>query len=565
MSFSAIGSTAKAPLRLRRAPFTERGALRLLVKNDSFWANLRDSLLIIAIPTARKRRVSSYHLLRGADVARVRVAGRHLGASLLLHCSLVGLLIYLPHAVPAQALPLSTRRYAEKIYYLAPQRNTATLPRLVPAGLGGRPGSGSLSNRLPALGSTSVLHRNLTIVSKPSRPDNARQTIYQPASPPDLRITTEQKVPNIVLGQPSEMPKAPLTPVISKPKQSINAPVAMDAPSIATSANPATPLTTFLKPSENRPKLPIPLSSGGAPMQRSGGGSQVESGGNSSDEVGLVALGVDPADPSNQISLPGGNRWGEFSLAPPAGGHGSPGGDASGVMGGGGGGAGLGGDGSTGVGSGGGGGGGGRTGGLGPVSISGEGAAGSGGGGSLDGAPLSTMVFPVEAPAPTITKNALVISAGPIGGGGTSVYGALNCGKIYSIFLPMPGKNWSLQYCNKLVSGPKTSVEVNSNVIHLDTGLVPPYVDLAHRFDFKRIPVPVEKSHRAIVLKGVIAVDGTVQRLVVYQGVIPEMDEAARIAFSRWHFKPAMKDGKPVEVEILVGIPPLADEDRVNR
>lgn len=204
-------------------------------------------------------------------------------------------------------------------------------------------------------------------------------------------------------------------------------------------------------------------------------------------------------------------------------------------------------------------------GGLGPVSISGEGAAGNGGGGSLDGAHLSAMVFPVEAAAPTLRKNALVISAGPIGGGGTSVYGALNCGKIYSIFLPMPGKNWSLQYCNKLVTDSKTLPEVNSNVIHLDAGLVPPYVDLAQRFDFKRIPVPVEKSHRAIVLKGVIAVDGTVQRLVVYQGVIPDMDEAARIAFSRWHFKPAMRDGKPVEVEILVGIPPLADEDRVNR
>jgi hypothetical protein len=33
------------------------------------------------------------------------------------------------------------------------------------------------------------------------------------------------------------------------------------------------------------------------------------------------------------------------------------------------------------------------------------------------------------------------------------------------------------------------------------------------------------------------------------------MDEAAKIAFSRWKFKPAMRDGKPVPVEILVGVP----------
>jgi hypothetical protein len=41
----------------------------------------------------------------------------------------------------------------------------------------------------------------------------------------------------------------------------------------------------------------------------------------------------------------------------------------------------------------------------------------------------------------------------------------------------------------------------------------------------------------------------------VYQSVLPQMDEAARAAFSQWTFKPALRDGKPVPVEILVGIP----------
>jgi len=34
-----------------------------------------------------------------------------------------------------------------------------------------------------------------------------------------------------------------------------------------------------------------------------------------------------------------------------------------------------------------------------------------------------------------------------------------------------------------------------------------------------------------------------------------EMDAAALRAFSQWTFKPAMRDGKPVSVDILVGIP----------
>jgi hypothetical protein len=33
------------------------------------------------------------------------------------------------------------------------------------------------------------------------------------------------------------------------------------------------------------------------------------------------------------------------------------------------------------------------------------------------------------------------------------------------------------------------------------------------------------------------------------------MDAAAKLAFSKWTFKPAMKAGKPVGVDILVGIP----------
>lgn len=59
-----------------------------------------------------------------------------------------------------------------------------------------------------------------------------------------------------------------------------------------------------------------------------------------------------------------------------------------------------------------------------------------------------------------------------------------------------------------------------------------------------------------IVLKGVLKEDGTVDALQVYQSIVPQMDEAARIAFSRWKFKPALREGKPVAVEILIGIPP---------
>jgi len=175
------------------------------------------------------------------------------------------------------------------------------------------------------------------------------------------------------------------------------------------------------------------------------------------------------------------------------------------------------------------------------------------------------MVYPVAAPAIRIRRNTLIIAAGPAGGGSLNAYGALKCGKIYSIFLAMPGRNWSLQYCDKSATAQNSPVQGGTTFVQMDQAIMPPDYDPDLRFDFKRLAVPTEKEHRSIILKGVIDTEGSVQHLVVYQGVLPEMDEAARIAFSRWHFKPAMKDGKPIEVEILVGIPPASGEDRVNR
>ena len=147
----------------------------------------------------------------------------------------------------------------------------------------------------------------------------------------------------------------------------------------------------------------------------------------------------------------------------------------------------------------------------------------------------------------------MVVSTGPMGGGGLDVYGALHCGKIYTIFLSMPGKDWTMQYCTH-ADAPATSVSNGrATVIHLREGLLPP--DPESRFDYRRLAVPEDKLHKMIVLKGILRDDGTVGALQVYKGVLPQMDEAARIAFGRWKFKPAMQDGKAVPVEILVGIP----------
>jgi hypothetical protein len=58
-----------------------------------------------------------------------------------------------------------------------------------------------------------------------------------------------------------------------------------------------------------------------------------------------------------------------------------------------------------------------------------------------------------------------------------------------------------------------------------------------------------------IILHGNIHVDGTVSDLSVIQGLDPISNAAAILAFGRWKFKPALRSGAPVALEVLIGIP----------
>jgi hypothetical protein len=239
---------------------------------------------------------------------------------------------------------------------------------------------------------------------------------------------------------------------------------------------------------------------------------------------------------------------GEFSVSPAGGRPGSPGGSLAGAKNTGSSGSGPGGDESTGVGLGHDGGGGGNTAAAGRITVAGSATTGNGPL-SLDPVGAARMVYPVSS-ATVPRRNALVVSAGPRGGGGLQVYGALPCGKIYTVFLPMPGGAWTLQFCR---AGEGTNSDVRSTTVRLEPTLVPPDPEL--KFDFERLPVPPEKAHKMIILKGTLRENGSVGQLQVFQGVTPQMDEAARVAFSRWTFKPAISGGNPLPIEILVGIP----------
>jgi len=505
------------------------------------------------------------HLYRDASLTGFRLPGFGILNSLLLHLALILGIIFVPMALPTRAPHLSAAFLPpEVIFYPVPENCTPSrLPGIAPRGPGGRPGSGVRPKVAPDPGKR-VSNGDLTVISKPLHPDNSHQTIIQPASPPDLRIPNDLRLPNLSLGTLAAPKKPTFDLSIKKPTQE-NEKLAADMATPLAETNANYSLATDLRPTNSQPKLPLPTGAISRPVRRDvategAAGSEVPEVGVAGDNRAILAIGIDPSGPNAGIAVPPGNRWGDFTIAPGTGNSGSPGGRASGQPGGGGsGGNGRAGDESVGIGPGREGGGGGKDGSASSISIKGTGN-GVAGVAMLDPHVEAKMIYPVAMIGPKIRKNQMIISAGPVGGGGLGVYRALPCSKIYTIFLPMNDSNWTMQYCQKSSASSETQEsDPRSTVIQLETGLVPPDPDLESRFDFKRLSVPPGKGRQLIVLKGTLREDGTVDGLEVYQGVVPQMDEAARLAFSRWKFKPAMRAGKPVAIELLVGIPPSSE------
>lgn len=551
---ATVAPAVSGILRPAREPefLTERNFYR-----TSWWSRL--GTILSRYPAQLKTFTAKLTLFRDVPVRPRRFAAKQLAVSLVLHgCAfllLPTLLRYLPFQV-ARAANLQVADQPVIYYHLSNPEHQPKTPRIMQPGPGSAPGSGTAPELPPVSGATAQ-RAALFAISRPRVPDNDHQTILQPLTQPDLKVKVDLKLPNLFLSKPVA-PKAPLhfNPQSVKPLQREVREVAAVAPTL--NPNNPQPLTDALAASNDHPKLAVPLGAPPAPNlpSRDTGSSAVgaapEFEANGASGQGLLVLGTNPGD-SPDVALPPGNRYGQFSIAPGGTGSGSPGGQPSGSANGGAGGGNGGGNESTGAGAGTSGGGGGNSGTPGIVSMRGSG----GNNVAIEaGEPerLANFVFALPKLSP-LRRDALMVAAGPMGGGGLSVYGALHCGKIFTVFLPAPGKSWTLQFCQTRAPNatPPPAPKAYASVVHMEEALVPPEAE--ERFDFQRTALPFEKLHKYVVLKGRITEEGKVADLSVYQGLSDEMDAAAKYAFNKWTFRPATKGSKAVSVDILVGIP----------
>ena len=547
----------------------------------------------------------SASLFADVPVRSPRFAAGPMAASVVLHLVAYSLLPFVLQFVPRNYADENVRPRTEVIYYHVPKKGPLPpLPKLSPFGPGSNPGSGTAPLQLSARGATATLG-NLFAISRPHLADNNHQTVLQPNTPPNLRIKTDLKLPNLLISQErparphieypanntrplqpkhtkinADPPKlsaaqrsestrgfAPSVPTTEArfpvPIGNTSAPVVPTAKGEDLSAAPSFTASGAISDGSDQfsgvpvatTRLGAPISGGSAPIvpSASKAGDVADAptfGGVANNGQEILALSTEPGGPADVVALPPGNRYGQFAIAPGASGRGSPGGVEGGSAHGGVGGTdGGGNDSSVGKGTYGGGG---DSSGSGFISMRGSGTAGSA---LADPGPVAMAQQLVYAlPVSTLMRhNRLVVSAGPIGGGGSNVYGQLPCGKIYTVFLPTGGKPWPLQFCQKTDARFTSENKARTAVVQVEPPLVPP--ETTENYDFKRLPLPPEKAHKSIVLRGAINESGTVEDLQIHQGLLPAMDAAAKLAFSQWKFKPAMRSGKPVKVEILLAVP----------
>jgi hypothetical protein len=485
------------------------------------------------------------------------------------------------------------------------------LPVINPLGKGAPPGKAAKHGAHSRLGSSHFDPR-ITIVSSPPHPDNSRVTIKteeastkppidikvpdlisegstavpekaQSSSPNELRsdnpspqvegqspaqppkpLETQNMSPLPKPGATPPLPPPPLElasrlPDIPSPRlevpppQPVKNPTQPDTSAEPIHRTPASPTRESPHPPVDSPRALSKTGPGAGPATDSHPRPQSPK---------VTTLSVDPIPLKDVAALPAGTRAGAFSISPSGAAgahHGVPlqGGEPGALADAGKGGHGSGGDQSVAAGNGArdtGSGGHGIPGSSASPTLSVSGRAGAPGISTGTLAPLKAeeLVYSVNPATVKTRAPSVVVSSGSGGGGGLPIYGVLHGEKIYTVYFPMPGKNWILQYC---AHQDKPQVDPASRVVRIQFG--PPVTPPAaiEQFEFHRPELPANSAKTMIILHGVIHADGSVGDLAVVQGLDPTSNDAARSAFSRWKFKPALRAGVPVELEILVGIP----------
>jgi hypothetical protein len=143
-------------------------------------------------------------------------------------------------------------------------------------------------------------------------------------------------------------------------------------------------------------------------------------------------------------------------------------------------------------------------------------------------------------------------------GGGLKDFGVFHNQAVYTVYIDVSdiaptSQAWVLQYADT-GSGPRTA-EINlgatGNIEAPAAMLEPPYAME------KQLPEKLSSAPTSAmtVITGIISRDGKLENAKVLQAPTEEVGKQWAEAVAKWSFRPASKNGTPVPVRVLVGIP----------
>jgi TonB family protein len=397
-----------------------------------------------------------------------------------------------------------------------------------------------------------AFHPRQTILAEPVKITHPRQTLIQPDAPP-APPKIDPQLPNVVqwAGAPTQQPpQLKMQTTVSQAKIKRREVTDVAAPEVANDATHAGPLN--IAPTNTQvaaPKLPMSAMTAVQRKQvnaKAGAAPDVAAASGDASLHHVIALSSAPAPPAPEVNVPQGNLASKVAISPDGKQPGTPGGAEHGVA-------------SNGGSAG---------------NATSNGGAGKTGGGNASSLPAAVSVTGGNSHSnvggngngglarPTTKLNLKPMpDSGPAEHRAPSTIGAIDprlppetvmSGKeIYTLHIDMPNLtsfsgSWIVKFA-ELQSGDPPYRHESGTLSGPE-----PLTKVDPKYPQSLIK---ERVDGEVVLYAIIRKDGTIDSIQVIRSLDPALDKNSVDALARWVFRPATRDGKPVDCEAVIHIP----------
>ncbi len=398
----------------------------------------------------------------------------------------------------------------------------------------------------PAPDGAEAFHPRQTILSIPVRITHPRQTLIEPDAPM-TPPKVEPQLPNVVqwaANTPAPQLQLQLAPSAAAPKMRQRRMDSAVAPDVANMEKNPGPLniasSAVVNPAPQMPVAPMSAATARFRHERTDGAAAPEVNAANGDASlrNLIALSASPAPPAPVVAVPRGNLAARVAISPAGKRAGTPnvGGRGAGTGASGGG---IAGNGSL------------------PAAVSvsgGKGRAVASGGGIAANHPPSRLILTPKNSLPD-PAGGLNPRKGPADVAGLSPNAppeALFSGKeVHTLDINLPNVtsisgSWILNFAQ---------LDETASPFNKPRGVLygpVPIRKVDPKYPAEAIRQNIEGE---VVLYAIIRANGSVDSIQVVRHLDPQLDRDAVEALAQWKFRPATREGKPVDVEAIVHIP----------